>query len=90
MQQAVLDGDEVTVTSKCGRKVAFKYRFKLEELLSFKPTFNQSYNISEFVKGKIRSLQIKWWDWTDPFFQRIVDSQMYAILEILRKKENDF
>jgi len=84
-QIATLDKDKIIIVSKIGRKIAFKYEFEVQELLNYNPTFNKSYNIHDFLKNKIQTLNLKWFNFLDPFYTRILDAQMYAVLDILKK-----
>jgi len=82
-QIAEKKGEEIIVISKFKKNIAFKYRFKIDEIQRFKPTFNESYNLNQFIRTKIKELKLKWFNETEPFYTRIIDSQRCAISKIL-------
>jgi len=81
------DTGKVKIISKFGRKKIFEVSFNFEDYLHYKPTFNDFWNMKEFIrkllinKGKDNlieggSLGI--------LFDRIIDSQCAAFREVLR------
>jgi hypothetical protein len=88
-QQVELDYKKqiIKVTTKIGRTMTFNYQFKLKDYLEFGESFNDSYNRMMFLEEEIRKLNLKWFDFENPFFHRIIWTQFYAIEKILGGEE---
>lgn len=76
------DTDRVSVISKSGRKKVFELTFNMRDFHKFNPTFNNNYNIDNFLRRELRrsgnDKKIE-----DTLLDRIVDSQRMAFKNVL-------
>ena len=88
-QRCSIDTDtfRVQIVSMFGRRKAFSYAFDYTELLKYNPTFNQSYNIREYLKGQMKDRRLDKQVETVNLFDRILDSQCKAVKEVLKQRE---
>lgn len=90
IQRVVYDTDigKVKIISKSGRKKVFEVSFNIEDYLHYKPTFNNFWNMKEFIrkllisKGKDALIE---GGSLDCLFDRIVDSQCTAFRDVLKQ-----
>jgi len=77
----------IIVKSKFGRSLSFTYKFKIEDYLNFGESFNDSYNRMMFLEEQIKKLNLKWFEFDNPFFHRIIWTQFYAIEKLMSGEE---
>jgi hypothetical protein len=89
-QRVVYDTDTgvVKIISKSERKKVFEVSFKMADFKKHKPTFNDFWNMKDFVsrliinKGKKEKIE-------DIIFDRIIDSQCNALRKVIKESEQN-
>ena len=82
------DTDTIKIISKSERQKVFEVSFKMADFKKHRPTFNEFWNMKDFIsrliisKGKDKLIE-------DVIFDRIIDSQCTALRSVIKESDQN-